>query len=106
MAWTVEYDRRAAAEVGEWPADMRARLQRIIELVETRGPQAVGMPHVRYVEGKVWEMRPKGRDGIGRALYFAATGRRIVILHAFVKKTETTPRREIRTAMERLADHT
>lgn len=43
---------------------------------------------------------------VGRALYFAATGRRIVILHAFVKKTETTPRREIRTAMERLADHT
>lgn len=53
-----------------------------------KGPQAVGMPHVRHVEGKIWEMRPKGRDGIGRALYFAATGRRVVILHAFVKKTE------------------
>ncbi|MEQ9335080.1 type II toxin-antitoxin system RelE/ParE family toxin [Thalassobaculum sp.] len=49
-------------------------------------------------------MRPRGRDGIGRALYFTATGRRIVILHAFVKKTETTPRREINTALERMPD--
>lgn len=105
MTWIVEYDERAAAEVRTWPGDMRARLQRIIELVETRGPRNVGMPHVRHVEGKVWEMRPKGRDGIGRALYFAASRQRIVILHAFVKKTEATPRREIRTALDRMTDH-
>jgi phage-related protein len=43
----------------------------------------------------------KGKSGIARALYVAAAGRRIVVVHAFVKKTQTTPRREIITALKR-----
>lgn len=43
----------------------------------------------------------KGRDGIARAAYVTASGRRVVVVHAFVKKTERTPRREIEIALKR-----
>lgn len=102
--WRVEVDERAEPELEEWPADMRARLARIVDLIEQFGPQHVGMPHVRHIDGKIWEMRAKGRDGIARALYFTTTGRRVVIVRAFVKKTQKTPRREIEIAQERMSD--
>jgi phage-related protein len=46
-------------------------------------------------------MRMVGRDGIARAIYVTASGQRIVVLHAFVKKTEKTPRRALETARAR-----
>ena len=58
-------------------------------------------PHVRHLEGPLWEMRIKGKDGIFRAIYVAARGRRVVVVRVFVKKTEKTPRREIDLALER-----
>ena len=63
------------------------------------------MPHVRPVEGKLWEIRMRGRDGIARAVYAAIQGRRLLVLHVFVKKTQTTPRKAIETALKRLEAH-
>jgi phage-related protein len=58
-------------------------------------------PQVRHLEGPVWEMRLKGRDGIARAAYVTASGRRVVVIHVFGKKTQTTPRRDIETAVRK-----
>jgi phage-related protein len=90
------------AELLSLPKDMQARLLRISELLEGFGPQHVGIPHVRPLGGKLWEMRLNGGDGIGRAIYTAAAGRRLVVLHGFVKKTQQTPRRAIEFALKRL----
>ncbi len=46
----------------------------------------------------------KGRDGIARAAYVTAKGRRIVVVHVFGKKTQKTPRREIELALQRAKD--
>lgn len=81
---------------------MRARFLRVAELLEDFGPQGVGLPHIRPLEGKLWEMRMKGRDGIARAVYAAVQGRRLLVLHVFVKKTQTTPRSALDTARKRL----
>lgn len=83
------------------PEDMRARLARIAKLIEERGLQHVGEPHVKHVEGQLWEMRLKGRSGISRALYVTAAGRRVVIVRVFVKKTGKTSRRDIELALFR-----
>jgi len=91
----------AEAEIRALPADLQARYLRLVELIEAYGPQALGMPHARHLEGKLWELRMKGKDGIGRAIYVAASRRRVVILHAFTKKTQKTPRRAIETASRR-----
>jgi phage-related protein len=58
-------------------------------------------PYIKHVEGRIWEMRLRGRGGIARALYVTATGRRVVVLRVFVKKTQKTPRREIALARKR-----
>jgi phage-related protein len=100
--WTVALHLLAEAEITALPADMRARFLHIAELLETFGPQKVGLPHVRPLEGKLWEMRMHGKDGIARAVYVAVQGRTLLVLHAFVKKTQTTPRAAIDTARNRL----
>ena len=81
---------------------MRARFVHIAELLEGFGPQHVGQPHIRPLEGKLWEMRMQGRDGISRAVYAAVQGRRLLVLHVFIKKTQTTPRSALETARKRL----
>ncbi len=83
---------------------MRARFLHIAELLEDFGPQHLGLPHIRPLEDKLWEMRMQGRDGIARAVYAAIQGRRLLVLHVFVKKTQATPRRALTTARKRLED--
>ena len=83
------------------PEDMRARLARIALLIEQKGLERVGEPHVKHLDGRLWEMRMKGRSGISRALYVTAVRQRVVILRVFVKKTEKTLRHEIDLALSR-----
>lgn len=105
MKWSVEFlSDQVEAEFLGLPKDMQARFVRISELVEEFGLEHVGMPHVRHLEGKLWEMRAKGKSGIARGVYVAVTGRRVVILRIFVKKTQKTPGAEIRLALERLKE--
>jgi phage-related protein len=102
MAWTVEtLNETVDGELAELPADMRARLVRISELVESVGLPNVKEPHVRHVCGPLWEIRLKGKAGIARALYITAREQRIVIVRAFIKKTEKTPTGEIDLALQR-----
>jgi len=61
---------------------------------------------VKHLRGPLWEMRMTGRDGIARAIYVAASGQRVVVVCAFVKKTQRTPTREILLAMERAKEVT
>jgi phage-related protein len=49
----------------------------------------------------LWEIRLKGKAGVARALYVTAREQRVVILRAFVKKTEKTPTGEIDVALQR-----
>jgi phage-related protein len=66
----------------------------------------LGEPHVKHLEGKLWELRLTGRDGIARALYVTAIGRRVVVVRAFVKKIQKTPSAEIKLALRRAKDIT
>ena len=102
MTWVVELlDDRVREELEVLPADMKARFRRIVELIQGYGLEQVREPHVRHLEGSLWEMRMKGKDGISRAIYVTARGRRVVVLRIFVKRTRKTPRREIDLARER-----
>ena len=100
--WTVIMHPLSEPELLALPADMKARFLHIAELLELFGPQRVGLPHIRPLESKLWEMRMQGRDGIARAVYAAVQDRRLLVLHVFVKKTQATPRSAIATALKRL----
>jgi phage-related protein len=101
-AWQVEVlDDRIGAEIAALPADIRAKLAHIAEMMVAVGPQWMREPHVKSLGDKLWEMRMSGRDGIARAIYVLAERRRIVIVHAFAKKTQKTPPATIRLALKR-----
>lgn len=100
--WVVEtLNSTVDEEVNALPADMRAQLARISFLIQEFGLRRMREPHVKHLEGPLWEMRMRGRDGISRALYVAASVQRVVIVRVFVKKTQKTPRRELDLALNR-----
>jgi phage-related protein len=102
VTWVVELlDDRVREELDVLPADMKARFRRIVELIQDYGFDRVREPHVRHLEGSLWDMRMKGKDGISRAIYVTARGRRVVVVRVFVKKIRKTPMREIDLALER-----
>jgi phage-related protein len=80
---------------------MRARLVRISELIESVGLPNVKEPHVRQIRGQLWEIRLKGKAGMARALYVTAKEQRVIIVRAFIKKTQKTPTGEIDLALQR-----
>ena len=62
MAWTVEtLNATIDDELDALPATIKARLSHIVELIEELGLDKVGEPHVKHLEGKLWEMRPKAQ---------------------------------------------
>lgn len=67
------------------------------------GP-SLRMPHSRAMGGGLFELRPRGREGIGRAFYCFVIGQRVVILHAFVKKTQETPEHDLKIARKRMKE--
>src|SRR5262252_3442238 len=102
MARVVELlDDRVRDELESLPPDMQARFRRIVELIPGYGLERVHEPHVKHLEGPLWEMRMKGKDGISRAVYVTAKGHRVVAVRVFVNKTQKGHRREIEIALQR-----
>jgi phage-related protein len=102
VAWRVEIlNETVAAEIAVLPGDMQARFLRLAERIASVGLESLSEPHVKHLVGMLWEMRLTGRDGIARALYVTVIGRRVVVVRAFVKKTQKTPRSEIELALQR-----
>ena len=101
-AWTVEtLNQDVDDELEALALDMRGRFVRVSRLIEEFGPFKVGLPHIRSLGNKLWEIRVSGRDGIGRGIYVIATGKRVVVVHVFIKKTPKTPPKAIKIAMQR-----
>ncbi len=104
MLWSVETLEKVDAEIEALPARLRARFLRLLEMVESLGLEALHEPHVKHVEGKLWELRAKAPEGVARGIYVALNGRRVVVLHVFVKKGQKTPLRALELARKRLAE--
>jgi phage-related protein len=105
MRWIVVFvSGTAEAEVDALPPDMQMKFARITDMMRDSGLTAMREPYVKHLDGKLWEMRLKGRDGIARSIYVAASGQRVVVLRTFVKKTQETPRRELEIAFARMKE--
>jgi len=88
-------------EIRALPPDMQGRLLRFAEIIEQAGFGALPREAVRHLDGKLWELRMAGRDGISRAIYVTAARRRVVVVRVFIKKTQKTPPRELEIARQR-----
>jgi len=105
MTWTVEtLNDTVTGELEALPDDMRARFVRIAELIEAVGLPHVREPHVKHIQGPIWEIRLKGKAGIARALYVTVKAQRVIVVRVFVKKTQKTPNSEIKLALLRVKE--
>ena len=107
MHWTVEtLNAVVDAEIKVLPSDMQARYLRFVDIIEQVGFESLPRDAVKHLEDKLWELRITGRDGISRAIYVTATGRRVVVVRVFVKKTQKTPERELKLARQQAKEVT
>lgn len=104
MQWTVEALPSARDEINALPIGLRARMLRLLVMVETHGLDQMREPHVKHLDGKLWELRAKAAEGIARGIYVAVEGRRVVVLHVFVKKSDKTPARALALAAARMRE--
>jgi len=104
MAFSIEYfHARVLAEIESWPVDVIADYARLAELLIAHGP-SLRLPHSRAFGDGLFELRPRGRSGIGRAFYCFLVGQRVVVLHAFIKKSQQTPEQELKLARRRMKE--
>ena len=104
MAYEINYfHERVLAEIESWPVDVVADYARLVELLIDHGP-SLRLPHSRAFGDGLFELRPKGRSGIGRAFYCFMLGKQVIILHAFIKKSQQTPDKELKLARKRLKE--
>ena len=104
MTWAIRYySEDVIRSIDSWPVGMRAVYARITERIEQFGPN-LGMPFTRSLGDALFEIRARGHEGIGRALFCTVVGREVVVLHAFVKKSQKTPLKELELARRRLKE--
>jgi len=104
MNWTITYySESGQGEILALPAGLLARYLRYSERMEVYGPD-MGMPHTRAMGGGLFELRLKAAEGIARIFYCTMIGKKIMILHQFIKKTNKTPSKELALARRRMKE--
>jgi phage-related protein len=104
MSWKISfYNRKVEREALNLPDGILANTLRILELIEEFGP-SIGKPYTAPMGDGLFEIRARGKEGIGRLLFCPVKGKEVVILHSFVKKTQKTPRRDLMIARRRLGE--
>jgi phage-related protein len=104
MSWNIEYAHpEVEAFVLGLPPGLRAKYFRLTELMEEFGAN-LGMPHSRPMSEGLFELRVRDQEGIARVFYCTLIGKRIVMLHGFIKKTQKTPAKDSKLARKRLLE--
>ena len=97
------YSEAVEEEILALPDTLAARYIVLTRRMASVGPN-LGEPHTEAFGGGLFELRLRGQEGIGRVFFCTLAGRRIVMLHSFIKKTQRTPPREIRIAEARMKE--
>jgi phage-related protein len=104
MNWSIKYYSTDVEEsVLELPDGLLARYLRLTDLMLEFGPN-LGMPHTKAIKDGLFELRIKSKEGIARVFYCTVINRRIFMLHIFIKKSQKTPKKELKLAMSRLKE--
>jgi phage-related protein len=104
MNWKITfYNTKVESETLGFPSGILANFLHIAEMMEALGPN-LGRPYVGSLGSGLFEIRAKGKEGIGRSLYCTVTGKEVVILNSFIKKTQKTPKKELDLAKTRMKE--
>lgn len=104
MTWHITYFNKSVFKtVFDLPKKLKARFVALADRLEEAGPD-LGMPHSRSMGDGLIELRVKAEEGIARIFYCTVVHYEIVILHAFIKKTQETSKKELDIAKKRLKE--
>ena len=99
--WDVKFlNENVEAEYEGLPKESRAKISWIINIIKQEGIEELHEPYIKHLQDKLWEIRGKS----GRAMYITITGKLVVILRCFTKKSNQTPQSEIELALRRLKE--
>lgn len=101
MRWQIKYyNQKLESEILKLPAGLLAKYLRLSDLLIEFGSN-LGLPHTKKIEKALFELRVKGKEGIARVFFCTKIGRKIIMLHSFIKKSQKTPKKEIEIARRR-----
>ncbi len=101
MRWEIKYySQKLENEILKLPSGLLARYLRLTDLLTEFGSN-LGLPHTKKIEKELFELRVKGNEGIARVFFCTKVGRKIIMLHSFIKKSQKTPKKEIEIARKR-----
>ena len=104
MNWHITfYSDKVEQATLSFPLGVLANFLHIAEMIEEFGP-TLGLPYTKAMGEGLFEIRAKGKEGIGRSFFCTVKGKEIVILHSFIKKSQKTPKRELATARKKLKE--
>ncbi len=103
MTWEVTFYGDVQTDILALPPKLQARMIRLLEMIEKHGAN-LGDPHTKPMGDGLFEIRAKAKEGIARGLFCYMDGQKIKVLHAFVKKTEKTPKKDLDLAKDRLRE--
>lgn len=101
MTWEVEFYDNVEDDILAMAPGIQARILKLLELIEKHGAN-LGPPHTKPLGGGLFEIRAKAKEGIGRGIFCYMDGERVKVLHAFIKKDQKTPKKDLDLAKERL----
>ena len=97
------YNSKLEEEILNLPDGTLARYLRLTDLMCDFGAN-LGMPHTKSLDGGLFELRVKSKEGIARVFFCTKIGKKIIMLHAFVKKSQKIPQKELRIAKSRMSE--
>ena len=104
MKWKITfYSKKVEQETLNFPPGILANFLHIVEMIEEFGV-TIGKPYLASIGDGLFEIRAKGKEGIGRSFYCTLKGKEIVILHSFIKKSQKTPKKELDLARKRMKE--
>lgn len=104
MKWHIKYyNQKLEEEILNLPDGLLARYLRLTDLMCEFGAN-LGMPHTKALDGGLFELRVKSKEGIARVFFCTKIGKKIVMLNSFVKKSQKTPKNQLRIAKTRMSE--
>lgn len=104
MKWHIKYYNQKLEEaILNLPDGLLARYLRLTDLMCEFGAN-LGMPHTKALDGGLFELRVKSKEGIARVFFCTKIGKKIIMLNSFVKKSQKTPKNQLRIAKTRMSE--
>ena len=104
MKWQIKYyNSKLEEEILNLPAGLLAKYLRLTDIMLEFGAN-LGMPHTKSLKGGLFELRVKSKEGIARAFFCTKVGKKIIMPHSFIKKSQNTPKKELKIARARMKE--